>query len=240
METKNCIGCNKKYNSYPSAQRQYCSHQCHFTHTTNPMLGKHHTQETKQKIAAKAVIRTGTRNSFYGKHHTAQTIAIIREKNRKGLIRNCTDCQKPFYAKRFRLTHRNTQYCSNECRQKNTLTQGTRIELHIRNYLSQLCIDFVKNNCITLNGRRFYPDLYVPSMQLFIECDGDYWHGNPAQYPQPDIIQKRSMERDKHFESLCYENGFKLVRFWESDILNDFGKVKEVLSHHGINNTTAS
>jgi len=46
--------------------------------TKNPFFGKHHSEETKEKIRKKLrPINQGKRNPFYGKHHSEETKAKL-------------------------------------------------------------------------------------------------------------------------------------------------------------------
>jgi len=53
---------------------------------------------------------------------------------------------------------------------------------------------------------------FIPSMNLVIECDGDYWHKYPTGNELDHIRTKELLEK-----------GFKVLRLWERDI-----KVMEV------------
>jgi very-short-patch-repair endonuclease len=50
-------------------------------------------------------------------------------------------------------------------------------------------------------------DILIPSMNLVIECDGDYWHKYPIG---------RDIDRIRTSELL--EKGFKVLRLWEFEI----------------------
>jgi very-short-patch-repair endonuclease len=50
-------------------------------------------------------------------------------------------------------------------------------------------------------------DVFIPKMKLIIECDGNYWHKYPIGR---DIDKIRTRE--------LLNNGFKVLRLWESDI----------------------
>ncbi|MEK6922236.1 MAG: DUF559 domain-containing protein [Nanoarchaeota archaeon] len=71
-------------------------------------------------------------------------------------------------------------------------------------------------------------DIFIPSMNLIIEVDGDYWHGN-TDNPRYKILngsQIKQREEDNLRTKELIEKGFKVLRLWESDIrkmtLNDF------------------
>lgn len=62
--------------------------------------------------------------------------------------------------------------------------------------------------------RAFY-DFYIPSRNLIIEVDGDYWHCNPkSKYATPKYeSQKKNLIRDKEKNEWAINNGFKIIRF---------------------------
>lgn len=53
----------------------------------------------------------------------------------------------------------------------------------------------------------WFADIYIPSKNLIIECNGDYWHSLPHR-----------IKRDKKFQKYCDENNYKLIWLWESEI----------------------
>ena len=64
-------------------------------------------------------------------------------------------------------------------------------------------------------------DILIPSMNMVIEVDGDYWH----KYPIGNDIDKiRTKE--------LIEKGFKVLRLWEIDIksmeLNQFKRILKI------------
>lgn len=71
-------------------------------------------------------------------------------------------------------------------------------------------------------------DLYIPSKNLIIEINGDYWHANPLKYKKEDIIytteNKRNItaeeiwKKDKKQEEKLLKSGYNLLVVWEKDI----------------------
>jgi DNA mismatch endonuclease, patch repair protein len=70
------------------------------------------------------------------------------------------------------------------------------------------------------------PDIVLPERKLAIFCDGDYWHANPLWMKKRGNTkltkpQEKNIKRDASQNKLLKENGWNILRLWESDILND-------------------
>lgn len=98
--------------------------------------------------------------------------------------------------------------------QKNTITKDTSIEKLVQTILFENDIDFIKHHLI--GGYEF--DLYLPKLNVLIECDGDYWHGKDLKDDELNESQQRSRENDLIKNKLAKESNIILLRFWESDI----------------------
>lgn len=77
-----------------------------------------------------------------------------------------------------------------------------------------------------------YFDFYIPSKNLIIEVDGDFWHCNPnGKFPNPIYeAQYKNIEKDKIKTEWCKTNNIPLLRFWEKDINDNPDVVKSKLS----------
>jgi very-short-patch-repair endonuclease len=61
-------------------------------------------------------------------------------------------------------------------------------------------------------------DIANPEIKLAIFVDGDYWHGNSARFPTLNEHQKRRIFIDRSQTSYLEKSGWKVLRFWESEI----------------------
>ena len=83
----------------------------------------------------------------------------------------------------------------------------TKIEVKIQNYLKVLGITFFTHQYMKDIEHGYQCDILIPSMNLVIEADGDYWHKYPIG---KDIDHIRTTE--------LIEKGFKVLRLWENEI----------------------
>ena len=98
--------------------------------------------------------------------------------------------------------------------------KDTRIEIKIQNFLKQLGIEFMTHQYIKDIEHGYQCDILIPSRNIIIECDGDYWHNYPIG---KDIDHIRTSE--------LIAKGFKVLRLWENEIKNmDLNKFKEKLN----------
>ena len=118
--------------------------------------------------------------------------------------KGCENCDGIFiinpqvYCDRKRL---NLQLCTklNPVDQKNI--KNTSLELFVKNILDEYGIQYESNNRTILNGKEL--DIYIPSKQMAIECNGIYWHS----------FKDPSYHINKYIK--CEELGIQLITLWE-------------------------
>ena len=99
----------------------------------------------------------------------------------------------------------------------------------IRTCIAPLGIEFSTQHY--LSEIHHYCDVYVPSRNVVIEFQGDYWHGNPEKYLEEELTpyQRKKMDKDIELRKYCEENEILLVEIWESEYRRDVDGVKEKL-----------
>jgi len=72
-------------------------------------------------------------------------------------------------------------------------------------------------------------DFLLTDFNLYLEVDGDYFHCNPLVYPNgPETeTQEVNYHRDQRKNKYCKTHGIDIIRFWESDIINERDLVKK-------------
>lgn len=100
-------------------------------------------------------------------------------------------------------------------------------ERFAKNFLDRLGIEYVYQFKMESIGR--YLDFYIPSCNVAIECDGDYFHAYGLIYEQMSPMQKKNKRVDKQKNHWCAVNCIKLIRIWEHDINEHPEKVMEML-----------
>lgn len=109
--------------------------------------------------------------------------------------------------------------------------KDTSIEVLLRKALWRRGIRFRKN-CKEILGT---PDVSIKKYRLVVFCDGDFWHGKEYRGVKThkkfwDEKIKRNRERDLEYTIRLRDDGWTVLRFWESDIHSDVeGCVDKVL-----------
>jgi len=96
-------------------------------------------------------------------------------------------------------------------------------------------------NVKTIYGK---PDIVFTRAKIAVFCDGDFWHGHNwvirglssldeelqsySEYWRKKII--RNIERDKEVNEYLENNGWYVMRFWESDIKKDLALCVEKIN----------
>jgi len=84
--------------------------------------------------------------------------------------------------------------------------KDTSIEVKMQSILDELNIKFITHKYIDIE-HGYQCDIFIPLLNLIIECDGDYWHKRPYGR-KIDVIRSNELR----------VSGYKLLRFWESEI----------------------
>ena len=87
-----------------------------------------------------------------------------------------------------------------------TPVKDTTIEIKIQNFLEELKIYFEKHKYMSI-PHGYQCDIFIPSMNMIIECDGDYWHNYPHGTKKDHFRTKELIAR-----------GYNVLRIWECDI----------------------
>jgi DNA mismatch endonuclease (patch repair protein) len=108
-------------------------------------------------------------------------------------------------------------------RSKNTVP-----ELLVMNELKRSKIYFAKHTD-KVTGK---PDIVFRRKKLAVFIDSDFWHCNPQKFIMPKTNKeywkrkiKKNIDRDKYVNQELRKMGWKILRFWESDIKKDTIKI---------------
>ena len=80
-----------------------------------------------------------------------------------------------------------------------------------------------------LIAKKFCVDAFAEAHNLIIQFDGDYWHGFPEKYPEPDKRQQKRMNIDKSQNAYFKKCGYKVIRIWEHQLRKQPDQVKQLL-----------
>jgi len=165
----------------------------HLIGEKNPFYGKTHTNETKELLS-----KIHKKNWILGKEKINSSQFVKGIKMSKKIVRKMKEYHnKPEIKKIFE-----------ERRRKIILPKkDTLIEVKIQNFLKQLGISFLTHQYIKNIEHGYQCDILIPSMNLVIECDGNYWHKYPIGNELDHIRTKELISK-----------GFKVLRLWESEI----------------------
>ena len=100
-------------------------------------------------------------------------------------------------------------------------------ERFAKNFLDKLGIEYKYQFKMESIGR--YLDFYIPSCNVAIEVDGDFFHSYGLVYEQMNPMQKKNRRVDEQKNHWCAINCIKLIRIWEHDINDHPEAVMEML-----------
>jgi DNA mismatch endonuclease, patch repair protein len=110
-------------------------------------------------------------------------------------------------------------------------SSNTKAERVLRSTLWRLGFRFRKN-VRELPGK---PDVVFPRERVAIFCDGDFWHGRNWEERKLKLQRganaaywiakiQANIQRDKHHNEELSELNWKVLRLWETDVLENPGE----------------
>jgi DNA mismatch endonuclease (patch repair protein) len=110
----------------------------------------------------------------------------------------------------------------------------TKAERLLRSSIWRMGFRFRKN-VRSLPGK---PDIVFPRERVVIFCDGDFWHGRKWDKDKQRLSKgpnapywlakiQANMNRDKRYNKELRRLGWSVLRFWDSDILNDHHQIAQ-------------
>ena len=98
--------------------------------------------------------------------------------------------------------------------------KDSSIEVKIQDFLKEMGIEFYTHQQVC-KDHAYQCDILIPSMNLIIECDGDYWHGNLEKFG--DWRHLNQMQREQKIKDYLrtaelQSLGYAILRLWEKQI----------------------
>lgn len=209
----------------------------------HPMWGKHHRQESKDKLKISSTNMWKDPNSKVNTKEFREKLRIANSgKNspRFGThLSNEIKLQQSNFMKNIwkdkTSIFNSTEYKEKRKRVLETLHKNrkggpTKPELIIKNLLDINGITYKFQEYIS----PYSVDFIIPEKKLIIEVDGKYDHGDPRIYKPNDIIRgnKTAQEKwdyDLKRDNFLREKGFTILHFWEKEIKKETNLVEELI-----------
>ena len=115
--------------------------------------------------------------------------------------------------------------------------KDTGPELELRKALRQAGLRSYRVDVATLRGR---PDVVFTRERVAVFCDGDFWHGRNLDARIAKLQQghnapywvakiRGNVARDRSVDAELEEDGWDVLRFWETDVRRDATSVAKAV-----------
>ena len=91
------------------------------------------------------------------------------------------------------------------------------LETKIREFLTQQNIAFNCNDRKIIKPKEL--DIYIPTLKLAIECNGDYWHS----------VERQNDNKQLEKTELCESKGIRLIHIWGNEIFTKWKLIRYIL-----------
>lgn len=165
-----------------------------FNRTRKQMLGKHHSDETKENMSL------------------AQKGKKLTEEHRKSLSKPSlkkSEARRAYFAS----LSPEEQAARMEKLFQSGKTKDTSLEIYVASLLDRWDI------CYTPQARigRYYADFLIPDQLLVVECAGCWWHGC-EQCGYNDIEHADKIVYDKKRVDFLISKGYTVITLWEHEL----------------------
>jgi very-short-patch-repair endonuclease len=236
---------------------KYCSRECKDTHQkyiysgqSNPLWGRKHTNEWKKQLSERT--KKNWQSEEY-RNKVKNSILKFFEKNgyHPGTNQKSKEKRKKTMIEKYGVEHNwKGKYGQRKC-DKTTLeiygksaaqmlieythyfNKKTDIEQIFENILIEVGIPFqMKYRLYDKKKINFWfreYDFFILDSNILIEVDGDYWHGNENIFENLSDFQKQIKENDIVKENFAISKGFRIIRFWGSEVKENKEQIKNKL-----------
>lgn len=119
---------------------------------------------------------------------------------------------------------------------------GGKTEVALRSILHRQGLRFRKN----YTGLPGKPDIVFTRAQVAVFIDGDYWHARVLRERGPAALEEsmktanraywidkftKRVERDDYVTATLEEDGWTVVRLWESEVRSNLEAAAELIAH---------
>jgi len=173
----------------------------------NPFYGRHHTQDTLQKISLSKLLVTSTLNERLSIRQSEFVLITPIDqyisRQEQYLTFQCTKCGE-LQPKTLQAFERGSR-----CYRCHPVGKSNW-ELEVFSYVQSIAPDAVSGDKKIISPKEI--DVYVPSKKFGIECHGLYWHSEGAK-------QDEVFDKNKHLEKfvLTSGKGIKLCQIFEDE-----------------------
>ncbi|MGW2207070.1 hypothetical protein [Streptomyces sp. NPDC001774] len=229
-EERTCLACGKTFRAVRSVIARgwgsYCSQPC----TARRM------DCSCQVCGAAFTVKESVGDNGGGKY-CSDGCRHIGTRNR--VVKKCPVCDLEFEVQAS-VEQRGRRTCSKECRAKFLRTDPERLAVLARARHEQLTSraptrperilyglldDVIAETGLELAWEpqfrldQWTVDAAIPALRLALQADGDYWHGLRPEWREDPRVQ-RNMANDAYQNRKLPEAGWRVLRFWESDLIH--------------------
>lgn len=173
------------------------------------------------------------------------SVACRGQALRRRVERTCETCGSPFERAASTVKRGGGRFCTRACatvwRRNDTETAArvremqraqlrtrnpTRCEITLYELMDDVFGDGWERQC---RIGTWTVDAAVPALRLVVQADGDYWHGREAKWRMHRNVA-RNVENDRKQARWMKQNGWTLLRFWETDLKADREQCRAELS----------